>query len=148
MACPDHENCDKKICLEQQVCQNADYWANYWKNQAALKTQFQIGIERQLKALKKAKKAKWHKQAAARKNGVVFKKCDLSSKNCDKHKACSILGQCIFLHPLVFGNPDIRVALKGPVSTKEIVKIITPTMPNLARMGNRWFYHEFHDENG
>jgi hypothetical protein len=31
MACPDWQDCDKKNCIEQQVCMG-DYWINYWKN--------------------------------------------------------------------------------------------------------------------
>jgi hypothetical protein len=148
MPCPDHQNCDKKTCLEQMVCEKADYWVNYWKNQAVLKTQFQLGMERQIAALKESKKAKKKQQKALeRKRNFHAKICDTTGKKCDKHRACGILGQCIFLHPLIFQNASIREQLKGPLTTKDIVKVITPTMPSIGRLGQRRYYIEFMDEN-
>lgn len=31
MSCPEWNQCDKKACIEQEVCMG-DYWVEYWKN--------------------------------------------------------------------------------------------------------------------
>jgi hypothetical protein len=111
MSCPAWEECPKKSCIEQSVCLNGDYWAQYWKGRSE-------DQKKQVKGKKKkTRPSHWH-------NLKWLPPCQKELGGCDKKDACAILGQCIIEHPRIAGKEPIINSLKGKLDVVAIIKIL------------------------
>lgn len=112
MGCPVWKDCDKKGCIEQEVC-TGDYWFNYWRNKALLAQQEKLTSKKRRKARRDAQK----------------EPCTKYEGKCDKQKTCEILGQCVITLPFVAEMPSVLEALRGKQSVKQIIKIFAQHNP-------------------
>lgn len=110
MSCPAFEDCNKKPCIEQSVCMNAEYWAEYWKKIVAIRKEEAAA---QKKDRKKALRILHFKNMPA---------CVKIGDWCDKKDSCAVLGQCIVTIPRIAANPALMEALKGTLGPGAVIK--------------------------
>lgn len=127
MSCPAWEDCHKKSCIEQYACMNADYWARYWMDKA------DIPKSKKQTPILPINKKKIKQFAAVDVSGNTLPSCVKKGDWCDKKASCDILGQCIFTIPRFFDKPKLLLALKGPLSPKEIIKLFREHDPEPMR---------------
>lgn len=112
--CPLVHICKKEECLRKKVCQNIEYWADYWKNKPrhnpALKSVGTTTKERK-NIRKNASKAP----------------CIKDENGCDKKRTCEILGQCVMEHSIVKKNSQIINELRGKQSVKQVLNVFLKT---------------------
>lgn len=129
MACPDYNQCDRKVCLELGICGNSAYWSKYWESRLPPP-----------RAISKRKNANWswerfkHLHVDDRLITYHSRICSRFRPKCSKIRTCGILGQCLYDHQLVKGDLEAIAELKPLTSVKSINKILRKLKQN--RTGN------------
>lgn len=154
MSCPDWSRCDRFKCHDEGVCQNSDYWVNYWKNKTKTENETKYaGLSKKdrRKARKAEKKAvgikRYHRERKEEANREWCKDLPLCVKNgdwCDKKAACEILSQCIITISRFQGKPELLEALRGPKTIKEIIRILAKHDPE--PMGSYYMHSRPNDQ--
>jgi len=114
--------CEKKTCIEQDRCFGKIAFQGHWK----------------IRTPKNEKKKP--RKSFPRCEVVYPGRCAQNMHNCNKPEVCSILGQCILLHPKIKGNKIHENYLRKELPLKSVIKYITKTMPSLKRIGQRRYY--------
>lgn len=71
------------------------------------------------------------------KKKVKIRQCKIHKKFCTNERACEILGQCIFEHPLIRKDGDALKQLYSKTGFNQIVKIAERLMPSLNKPGKK-----------
>ena len=121
MSCPAFEDCNKKSCIEESVCMNAEYWAEYWKKMGS--NGIKPTPEKSAVSVKKRYRQHHYQSRGCVKEGDW----------CDKKRSCEIMGQCIFTIPRFADNPQLLNALNGPHTPEQVIKILREHDPEPMR---------------
>lgn len=137
MTCPFVHLCENETCREEFLCQNHDYWKDYWI--AKGKTQdLASGLSKKekRKARKAAKKLIGRKKFNREQKQVAKQEiysstpfCVKKGDWCDKLEACKIMNECIVAIPRIQANPHLMEFLRGPRTAKEIVRLLSQYDP-------------------
>lgn len=133
MPCPFVHLCDESLCHKELVCMNGDYWAEYWKEKGRKEAEESTLSKKDRRRLRKEDKKKvgirryyrLRKEAARKEMFAHISNCVKSGSWCDKKHTCYFLGQCVSKMARFQDKPDLLEALKGPLTMKEIVKILS-----------------------
>jgi hypothetical protein len=123
-------HCNRKVCLEMSICEkNIDFSRdNKVRQRKPAKARRAELVWTATKSKKKKKKDNSVLVKAARKQSI---KPAICVKNCEW--MCSILGQCVYDHPLVAADDTAAREIKDAKDRKQVMAVIERLMPALNR---------------
>lgn len=136
MSCPYVHICKKPICLENKICE----LIVVFNEAASRKRKLDEGKEKR----KEGKKMQIDQEARRKEkvNDIERKlhdayghlePCIKSGFICDKHTACSILGECLVKMERFKDKNDLIESLKGPIHIKQIIQLLRKYDPGPMR---------------